>query len=191
MVSIRLQRVGRRGDPAHRVVVQESSRAPQSGNYIEILGSYNPRKEGSTIDTDRATYWVEQGAQISQTVHNLFVDLGVINESKVNSLPQKSPVEPEQSEEEAAAEGGEGEAEAEATEGEGAEESGGESAEGESSQEGENQEAEEASAVEGSSDDADSNESGEEAAQDQSDESAESSEAPEESQSESEEEQNS
>ena len=99
MLTIRLQRVGRRGDPAHRVIVQESSRAPQSGNFVEILGSYNPRKEGHTIDAERAKYWVEQGVQISPTVHNLFVDIGVIDEAKVNPLPQKSPVYPEQPEE--------------------------------------------------------------------------------------------
>lgn len=101
MLTIRLQRVGRRHDPAHRVVVQESSQSPKSGRFVEVLGSYNPRKEGHTIDAERASYWVSQGAQVSPTVHNLFVDLGVVKSSKVNPLPRKSPIEKEASEDEA------------------------------------------------------------------------------------------
>lgn len=100
MLSIRLQRVGRRGDPAHRVVVQDHTQSPKSGRCVEILGSYNPRKAFYTIDNERASYYVANGAQLSETVHNLFVDEGIISEKKVNALPRKSPIQSAASESE-------------------------------------------------------------------------------------------
>lgn len=91
MITIRLQRVGRRNDPAHRVVVQDSRKSPKSGRVIEILGSYNPRGSEATVNTERASYWVAQGAHISGTVHNILVDQGVVA-GKKNVLPRKQPI---------------------------------------------------------------------------------------------------
>ena len=72
MVKIRLMRVGKRKQPSYRVVVADS-RSPRDGRIIEAIGHYHPRQEPSvvSIDSDRAVYWLEQGAQPSNTVRNL------------------------------------------------------------------------------------------------------------------------
>lgn len=72
MVKIRLQRVGRKGKPAYRVVVADS-RAPRDGAFIEIIGHYNPLTEPATIviHEEKALKWLRQGAQPTQTVASL------------------------------------------------------------------------------------------------------------------------
>ena len=72
MVKIRLMRVGKKKQPSYRVVVADS-RSPRDGRIIEAIGKYQPRQEpsGVVIDTDRALYWLEKGAQPSNTVRNL------------------------------------------------------------------------------------------------------------------------
>ncbi len=92
MLKIRLQRVGRRHEPAFRIVVTESSRAPKSNNFIEILGSYDPRQKDKTkIEEERIKYWISKGAQVSDTIHNLLITKGVIEGKKINVLPKKRP----------------------------------------------------------------------------------------------------
>lgn len=92
MLMIRLQRVGRKNNPSFRVVVTEKSRGPKSNNYVEKLGFYNPKDGVREIDTERAAYWISQGAQASGTVYNMLIDAGVIKGDKKNVLPQKTPV---------------------------------------------------------------------------------------------------
>jgi small subunit ribosomal protein S16 len=72
MVKIRLMRVGKRKQPSYRVVVADA-RSPRDGRIIEAIGNYQPRQEpsGVIIDNDRALYWLQQGAQPSNTVRNL------------------------------------------------------------------------------------------------------------------------
>lgn len=84
MLTIRLQRVGRKNDPYFRVVVIDSKRAPQSGAFTEILGSYNPRQKSIQLKNDRITHWLSKGAQTSSTVHNLLVNAKVIQGKKIN-----------------------------------------------------------------------------------------------------------
>ncbi len=86
---IRLQRVGRKNDPSFRLVVTEKARDSQSGDFVEILGSYNARRGEPVINVERAAYWVGVGAQPSGTAHNLLVDAGVIKGKKVNVLPKR------------------------------------------------------------------------------------------------------
>ena len=71
MLKIRLQRVGRRNDPAFRVVVVESHRAPKTGKVIENLGNYEARAKRIVLKTDRIDHWVSKGAQMSDTVKDL------------------------------------------------------------------------------------------------------------------------
>src|SRR3712207_1697488 len=72
MVKIRLMRVGKRKQPSYRVVVADS-RSPRDGRIIESIGHYGPRQDPSvvSIDSDRAVYWLEKGAQPSNTVRKL------------------------------------------------------------------------------------------------------------------------
>src|SRR5680860_1211250 len=72
MVKIRLMRVGKTKQPSYRVVVADS-RSPRDGRIIESIGHYQPRRDPSeiVIKSDRAVYWLGQGAQPSNTVKNL------------------------------------------------------------------------------------------------------------------------
>ncbi len=68
-VRIRLKRTGAKNAPAFRIVVADG-RSPRDGRFIEELGTYMPRRKGEnfTINLERANYWVEKGAQPSETV---------------------------------------------------------------------------------------------------------------------------
>lgn len=90
MLKIRLQRIGRINLPSYRVVVTEHTRAPKTGNFVERLGSYNPRTKEKTLNTDRIKYWISVGAQPSDTIHNMLVTEGVITGKKINVLPKKT-----------------------------------------------------------------------------------------------------
>lgn len=77
--KIRLQRHGRKGYAFYHIVVADS-RAPRDGKFIERLGSYNPNTNPATIDLkfERALYWVETGAQPTDTTRNLLSEEGVM-----------------------------------------------------------------------------------------------------------------
>lgn len=90
MLTIRLQRVGRKNDPSFRVIVTDSKWKPKTGKFVEVLGSYDARKGAPIIDASRAQHWLSMGAQASGTVHNLLLDLKVVSGKKVNVLGKKS-----------------------------------------------------------------------------------------------------
>lgn len=90
MITIRLTRVGKKNDPSFRVIVVESKRKPQPGNYIEMVGSYDPRTDRIELKADRIKHWISMGAQTSDTVHNLLVSNKVIDAKKINVLPKKT-----------------------------------------------------------------------------------------------------
>lgn len=88
MLTIRLQRLGKKNAPTYRLVISEKARDTQ-GKNLEILGSFNPHAvEGGLIpNTDRIKYWLSKGAQTSSTVHNLFLKAGIIGgEKKAKSV---------------------------------------------------------------------------------------------------------
>ncbi len=102
MLKMRLQRIGRKNDPSFRVVVTDSHNGPKAGNHVDIIGSYNPKMNTIQIDGDAAKKWISQGVQVSDTVHNLLVSEKVIEGTKKNVLPKKSPIIAEGGEEESA-----------------------------------------------------------------------------------------
>jgi small subunit ribosomal protein S16 len=71
-VSIRLRREGAKNRPYYKVVVTDS-RSPRDGKFIELIGTYDPKKpdHNSTLKLDRAEYWIARGAQPSDTVRSL------------------------------------------------------------------------------------------------------------------------
>ena len=71
-VSIRLRREGAKNRPYYKVVAADS-RSPRDGKFIELLGTYDPKKPGhnSTLKLDRIEYWMSKGAQPSDTVRSL------------------------------------------------------------------------------------------------------------------------
>ena len=77
--KIRLQRHGRNGYAFYHIVIADS-RAPRDGKFVERIGSYNPNTNPATIDLkfDRALYWLQVGAQPTDTVKNIFSGEGVL-----------------------------------------------------------------------------------------------------------------
>lgn len=94
MLKIRLQRVGRKNDPSFRVVLTDSKNSTKSGRFKEILGSYNLKKGEVLFKGDRISYWIKNGAQTSDTVHNFLVQQKLVIGNKKNVLPKKSPTKP-------------------------------------------------------------------------------------------------
>ena len=76
--KIRLQRGGRKGYAFYSIVIADA-RAPRDGKFTEKIGTYNPNTNPATVDLnfDRALYWVETGAQPTDTVRNILKDEGV------------------------------------------------------------------------------------------------------------------
>ena len=71
-VAIRLRREGALNRPYFKVVVTDK-RSPRDGKFIEIVGTYDPKKAGqnSTLKLDRIEHWISKGAQPSDTVRSL------------------------------------------------------------------------------------------------------------------------
>lgn len=87
MVKIRLQRVGTKKKVAYRVVVA-NSRAPRDGAFIEVIGHYDPRTEPPTvvIKQEKATEWLNRGAQPTATVASLLSKAGITSKLVSNAL---------------------------------------------------------------------------------------------------------
>ena len=77
--KIRLQRHGRKNYAFYPIVIADS-RAPRDGKYIERIGSYNPNTNPATItlNFERALYWVNVGAQPTDTVRTILSNEGVL-----------------------------------------------------------------------------------------------------------------
>ncbi len=84
-VKIRLKRTGANRNPSYRLVVADS-RKPRDGRFIEEIGMYNPTTEPETvkIKEERALNWLQNGAQPSDTVRNIFSKQGIME--KFNEL---------------------------------------------------------------------------------------------------------
>ncbi|MBR1625117.1 MAG: 30S ribosomal protein S16 [Clostridia bacterium] len=78
-VKIRLTRMGAKKEPFYRIVATDSRKA-RDGQYIEQIGYYNPVKEPAEvkIDAEIAKKWLNNGAQPTDTVRDLFIKNGII-----------------------------------------------------------------------------------------------------------------
>jgi small subunit ribosomal protein S16 len=103
MLTIRLTRVGKKKDASFRVIVVESKRKVQAGNYLEMVGSYDPRSDRVELKADRIKHYLQNGATVSDTVHNLLVSNKIIDAKKKNVLPKKTVPKKEEPVAEAAA----------------------------------------------------------------------------------------
>lgn len=77
MLSIRMQRTGRKGHAMFRVVVQDSHRAPTSGKFVAQLGSYDPHSKNVILDAEKASFYLNHGAQPSDRAAYLLQKEGV------------------------------------------------------------------------------------------------------------------
>jgi len=80
-VKLRLTRVGKTKQPQYRVVATDS-RSPRDGRFIQIVGTYNPRTDPSTlyIDNAKAVKWLMDGAQPTERVKKLLEVSGAMAE---------------------------------------------------------------------------------------------------------------
>lgn len=71
-VRLRLTRVGKKKQPTYRIVAADS-RSPRDGRFIEIVGTYDPRREPSAVmvDNEKAISWLRQGALPTERVRKL------------------------------------------------------------------------------------------------------------------------
>jgi small subunit ribosomal protein S16 len=95
MLTIRLQRTGKKNKPAFRIVLAEKTSAA-SKKVTEVLGHYNPaNKQFGIKDQERLQYWIAQHVELSPTVHNLLVSNKMLDEKKTQAFTiPKKPVEP-------------------------------------------------------------------------------------------------
>ena len=118
MLTIRLQRAGKRNTAQYKLVLAKKTAANQK-QFVEILGAYNPHNKELTIrDQERLNYWMnDQHVELSDTVHNLFITKELLKADKKRAfaIPKKEAVAEEASEA-APAEATEGEAPAESAE---------------------------------------------------------------------------
>jgi len=77
MLVIRMQRTGRSGHAQFRVVVQDSRRTPTSGKIVAQVGSYNPHSKQTTLNKEKAQFYLDHGAQPSPRVARLLKAEGV------------------------------------------------------------------------------------------------------------------
>ncbi len=98
MIIIRLQRRGRKNDPSFRVIVVDSKRAAKTGDFLEVVGNYDPRVDRVELKADRIKHWMSEGAQVSDTVHNILINAKIIEGKKRNVLPKKTPPSPKATE---------------------------------------------------------------------------------------------
>ncbi len=72
MLAIKLMRTGAKKRPSYRIVVKEKQ-SKRDGACLENLGTYNPTRQPAEIKlkAERVRYWLERGAQPTDTVNRL------------------------------------------------------------------------------------------------------------------------
>ncbi len=103
MLTIRLQRRGRKNDPSFRVILVEKKRAAKTGNVNEILGNYNARTGKVALESERIKQLISNGVTVSDNIQNILVSNKVIEGKKINILPKKTVEKVEAPEAEVAA----------------------------------------------------------------------------------------
>ncbi len=77
-VKLRLRRMGKKKQPIYKIVAADS-RSPRDGKFLEAVGIYNPLTKPHTIELkeERVNYWLDNGAQPTNTVKSLFNQKGI------------------------------------------------------------------------------------------------------------------
>ena len=98
-VKLRLTRMGKTKQPAYRVVAIDSH-TKRDGEYIELIGTYNPLTKPATVKLNEevALSWLSKGAIPSDTVKNLFKEAGIMkkfadSKTKPSTKEEKEPKE--------------------------------------------------------------------------------------------------
>ena len=96
MLTLKFLRIGKKGQPSYRIIAIEK-RTKINGKNVEDLGWYNPKDKSFKVNEDRVKFRISQGAQPTDSVHNLLVRAGVVKKAKVakHSVPKKEAVKAE------------------------------------------------------------------------------------------------
>ena len=100
-VKLRLTRMGKKKQPAYRVVAIDSH-TKRDGEYIELIGTYNPLTKPATVKLDEevALKWLANGAIPSDTVKNLFKEAGIMKKfADSKTKPSKKETKKEETKE--------------------------------------------------------------------------------------------
>jgi small subunit ribosomal protein S16 len=81
MLKIRLTRRGKKNKAFFRLVVAEHT-SPIKGKFIEALGFLNPHTKENSLKSERVKFWIEKGAQCSDSAHNMLVKAGILKGPK-------------------------------------------------------------------------------------------------------------
>lgn len=81
MLTIKLSRFGKKKQPTFRLLVLEKTKDPW-GDYLEMLGHYNPRTKAAEFKIDRIKHWLSKGAQLTDSVWNLLITHKIIEGKK-------------------------------------------------------------------------------------------------------------
>ena len=97
--KIRLQRRGKKGRPYYHIVIADG-RAPRDGRFVEKIGVYNPVANPAEVDLnfERAIYWLQSGAQPTDTVRSIFSFKGVLYKNHLLNGVKKGALTEEQAE---------------------------------------------------------------------------------------------
>src|SRR6478609_5201287 len=89
-VKIRLRRTGRKKQPMFRIVVADSQ-SPRDGKFIEVIGQYAPRSGEAALNlqSERVNYWLDNGAQPTDTVRSLLRKAGILKSRHEARLGRK------------------------------------------------------------------------------------------------------
>lgn len=96
MLRIRFLRRGKKHQPFFRIVVTDQRNAPQGGKFKEVVGFFNPQTKEKQLKKDRIKYWLSNGAQLSDRVHNLLISEKIIKGEKIpvhRKAGEEKPVE--------------------------------------------------------------------------------------------------
>ena len=93
MLMIRFQRIGRKNDPAFRMLVLEKTSGPKAGTYVDHVGSYNPKTKQFSADGEKIKGWMAKGAQVSPSLMNLLITKGVLEGKKSAAVVSKQNLE--------------------------------------------------------------------------------------------------
>lgn len=96
LLRIRLRRTGKKKQPHYRVVVADQ-RAPRDGDFVEVIGHYNPRTDPTTLELkeERVKHWLSVGAQPSETMHRMLHKAGLIETEPPKRATKQSRAERE------------------------------------------------------------------------------------------------
>lgn len=96
-VKIRLARHGKKNHAFYHIVATDS-RAPRDGRFIELLGTYNPNTNPAsiTLNSERSLYWLDNGAQPTDTCRKILSYKGVLLKKHLNRGVAKGALTQEQ-----------------------------------------------------------------------------------------------